>query len=433
MKEEQTILLHLHNVLHSSSFKERHRFSKNDFIRHRVLGFSTLFNSHLKMMASSLSVDLSRLFDSWKLSGTYSKQAFSKARKKLNWTAFTELNRIFLQQYIATFEPSLYLNKYRLLAVDGSLTQLPNSQALKDEFGTSKNQHGSGLAQGRASVLYDLLNEHVLDAQLAALSTGEPRLLETHLENFRQHFSCIDDPCIFLMDRNYPSFSLMHQLEQDKHSFVIRCTSTFCKEVREFAKDKSCDQKTLEIQLNSKRCKSWKGAPTTLKVRVVRIILPTGQEEYLLTNTDFDLEILSELYRLRWPVETFYGRLKGTMELENFSAKLPVGVRQDFYAKILLHNLSQMLIRPAQQQIDQEQEKKELKHKYKVNQNIAIGLLRDSLPKMLETGKITKTKLKQLVNKIKGEKTVVRPGRSPQRKDTSTNRQNYHITKRRAL
>jgi len=464
MKKIQAILSHLHEILTSVEFKERHRFNAHDFVRNRSLGFTILVASQLMIFSCSLSVVLCGLLEKWGIEGTYTKQAFSKARKKLNWSAFIELNRVFLQDYSSAFSPDLYMDKYRLLAVDGSLCQLPDCEVLKDEFGTSNNQHGQGMAMGRASVLYDVLNEHVLDGQFAPLSRGESSLLEDHLTNLDQHLNFITDPCLFLMDRNYPSFKLMHQLQKAGHFFVIRCKANHCKEVSSFAKDKSCNDKELVIKLNSQRCPGWKDFPSQIKVRIVRILLPSGQEEYLLTNTDFEPAILGQLYYLRWGVESFYGRFKSSMELENFTAKLPTGIQQDFHAKVLLHNLSQMFIRPAQEKIDQEQqqqqqqqqqqeqqeqeqqeqqqeqeqqeqeqEKKELKYPSKVNQHVAIGILRDKLAKMLETGKISQKGLSNLVDTIKKHKTPIRPDRNPPRKKAKKTRRKYHITKRRTL
>ena len=38
-------------------------------------------------------------------------------------------------------------------------------------------------------------------------------------------------------------------------------------------------------------------------------------------------------------IETFYGGVKGTVQLENFSSTLVEGILQDFYEKILSSNL----------------------------------------------------------------------------------------------
>lgn len=55
-------------------------------------------------------------------------------------------------------------------------------------------------------------------------------------------------------------------------------------------------------------------------IRVIKLILPSGETETLITNlrrikeTEFML-----LYFLRWPVETKYDVVKNKLALENFS------------------------------------------------------------------------------------------------------------------
>ena len=51
-----------------------------------------------------------------------------------------------------------WVEKYWLLAVDGSLLQLPESKALAKKFERWRNQQeAGGMLMGRCSVLYDVL------------------------------------------------------------------------------------------------------------------------------------------------------------------------------------------------------------------------------------------------------------------------------------
>ncbi len=63
---------------------------------------------------------------------------------------------------------------FRLLAVDGSVMELPNTPALQAYYGTSENQspHGT-LARARSSTLYDILNWLVVHTILGRYDRGQ--------------------------------------------------------------------------------------------------------------------------------------------------------------------------------------------------------------------------------------------------------------------
>jgi IS4 transposase len=80
----------------------------------------------------------------------------------------------------------------------------------------------------------------------------------------------------------------------------------------------------------------------TIKLRITKIILCTGEIEILLSNLDMNIVLyddLGELYNSRWGIETNYDFLKNIIELEAFSGKTKVSIEQDFYAKILCSNI----------------------------------------------------------------------------------------------
>jgi Transposase DDE domain len=54
------------------------------------------------------------------------------------------------------------------------------------------------------------------------------------------------------------------------------------------------------------------------------------------------------LYHLRWGIETFYGRLKTRLGLENFSGTSPEAVKQDFFAPVFITGLESILTDTAQ-------------------------------------------------------------------------------------
>lgn len=118
-----------------------------------------------------------------------------------------------------------------------------------------------------------------------------------------------------------------------------------------------------------------------IDVRITKIILNTGEEEYLFSNIlleDFDTKEVSNLYSKRWKIETAYDVIKNKLYVENFSGKKEVIIEQDFYVQILLLNMIQDLKNDANRKLEAEG-KKDLKYDYKINMNVFIGTFREYL------------------------------------------------------
>ena len=116
-------------------------------------------------------------------------------------------------------------------------------------------------------------------------------------------------------------------------------------------------------------------------------MLPTGEIEVLATSlidkkkhprSDF-----KSLYNMRWGVETFYSRIKNNLSLENFSGRTAEAVKQDFYATVFTTNLYFLLIKDAQETLDENNTGK--KYPMQVNNNRASGKMKELLvPLFLE-------------------------------------------------
>jgi hypothetical protein len=77
----------------------------------------------------------------------------------------------------------------RLLAVDGTKTQLPSDPKPRNVFGTSGRNETAQTAQ--ASALYDVLNGTFFDPRLGPMSTGERAMAMSHLGYLRDNFLAI--------------------------------------------------------------------------------------------------------------------------------------------------------------------------------------------------------------------------------------------------
>ena len=75
----------------------------------------------------------------------------------------------------------------------------------------------------------------------------------------------------------------------------------------------------------------------SIYVRCTRIVLKTGEIEYLFTNLteeEISYDELKELYNLRWKIETNYGHLKNNVQIESIISGKKILIEQDIYSRI---------------------------------------------------------------------------------------------------
>lgn len=96
----------------------------------------------------------------------------------------------------------------RVLAVDGSRMVLPNHPSVVEEFGVHKfgPKADSERSLVLGSMLYDVLNQITIDAQIAPYASSERDLLEAHLDKVKAGD-------LLLLDRGYPCFWLLFLLK----------------------------------------------------------------------------------------------------------------------------------------------------------------------------------------------------------------------------
>lgn len=379
------------------------------FSRRRILGFVDLLMSQICLLTRSLSVQISAYVQEWTFHGDCSKQAYSQARQKIRHEAFIALNQCLCTEFYRDTQLSTYQH-YVLLAVDGSLLQVPESQALLSHFGLASNapagQKSHSMPMARTSVVYDVCNQLVVDATLAAYTASEQSLFaQQHLPSLRKWKADHTHPVLLLADRNYASQAMFVSLLEAGIEFVIRLRSGFNRHLTQML---ACGQSQTLV------------ATASIRYRLVAIDLPNAAKEpireYLATSLlDAPLSSLKELYCLRWGIETHYNFQKNYLQIENFSSRLLEGIYQDYHAKILASNLRALLVKEAQEERRQEEQTKSLKYDYQINQAVALGLVRERVPALLWAQDWQK-EWQGLKRKIKRRLNPIKPGRSFPRK-----------------
>jgi hypothetical protein len=350
-----------------------------------------------------------------------SASAYSQARYKLKHTAFIELNE---KAVVATMYGDDDYQTYwgfRVLAVDGSKVLLPESEGVKEAFGTiayTNGQDSEPLGEhpyALASVLYDVLNRVALDATLGRADAYEVELAAGHLERTRSGD-------LLVMDRNYPSYRMLAELIQRERDFVIRCSAASFAVARAMLKGEGPESQIVTLRPCAGQVAAIreKGLPLSVRVRFVRIRLSTGEWEVLVTSLldeeRYPTEGFLELYGLRWGIESFYGLLKTRLALENFTGIGAEAVRQDFHATVYLSGLETILTASAQSQLDA----KVVRHPQIVNRAVSFNAIKNEALELLLGDQETEPLLEQLTALFLTNPTSVRKGRNPPRKKPSS-------------
>lgn len=344
------------------------------------------------------------------------KGAFSQARAKLNHEAFIELNDTVNQTFYEE-APYLVWHGMRLLGVDGSRFILPKHKSVIEEFG----EHSFGpnadskrsLALG--SFMYDLLNLVTLDAQIAPYASSERDLLYKHLAKTKAGD-------LLLMDRGYPSIALMFLLMAKGIEFCIRMKEDWWLSVKEFMESGE-KERIVCYRLPEKDKELLKDFPEMIgkeiKCRLICVELDNGEKEVLctsLTDTEkYPHEEFKELYHFRWNIEEGYKLFKSRLEVEAFSGKTALSVKQDFFAKVFTMSLCAVLAFPIEEKVKKEYNESKNKHPQKINRTNALSMIRH-ISVGLFIKKLIKKALDAFDSIVEKTREIVRVGRVVERK-----------------
>lgn len=347
------------------------------------------------------------------------KGAFSQARSKLNAWAFTRLNDVAVETFYNEAEYYTWHGK-RLLSVDGTRLVLPNHPSIKADYGESLYGPNADSPQSIAiaSMLYDVLNQLVLDAQIAPFKSksGERALLTKHMDK-------LDEGDLLLLDRGYPSLLLFFHLMAMGVDFCVRMKGSWWKQVRLF-KESEEKEMLVTFRLPEKDREKLQGFPgwadKSIECRLIKVELDTGETEILCTSlTDMEKYPIGEfkdLYHFRWNEEEAYKLLKNRVELEDFSGKTAIAVRQDFHAKIFLLTLSAAYAHPIEERVRNEYKAdKNRKYDQKINRTNTISMTKEILVPLFIKHKYEEA-LKAFDEIVYKTREIIRPGRKNERK-----------------
>jgi hypothetical protein len=418
-------------MINDSKSKEKYRKDDKSFTRNRKLSFSHAIVFMLRKSVKSLQNSLNEFFN--QIDGNLTKvtaSAYSQARKNISHEIFIDINKEAIIDTVYADKGTYKKYKdLRLLGIDGTRIQLPDSKDIKLEFGTitNLNQHAElpEYSGGLVSILYDLLNDLAIDSKLAPSHSSERHLAEDHIE-----FCSKND--LIIGDRGYPSYKLFSMIRQKGAHFLFRCSKSSFKEARELFSG-GIDSKTVIL----KRKNSYdNNVPSELPVRFIKVVLDTGEIEVLATSLldedAYPLDEFKELYWMRWGVETYFSTLKNRLDLENFTGKTSEAVKQDFYSTIMISNYESTLTADAQEELETRSVKN--KYKQKVNKAISFNTIKNRAIDLFFIEKVNDDELiKKMTELFLMNSNPIRRNRSFERSSSKNRSLGYHKRKKKII
>ena len=249
-------------------------------------------------------------------------------------------------------------------------------------MGVHSNQYKS-VASLKLAVDFDLLNELCFSASEHPKQTSDLRCIEDKVKS-----KAADTMTIY--DRGFGSILLLFLHQYWGSKCLIRIKVGFSNYTKNFLKTTD-NEAVIEVPLGDKCVKELKkmeinrSAVSTIKVRLIRIILPSGETEVLMTNvpqSEMNLTEAGEIYGLRWGIETAFNYAKNVFKLGVFSGYSEVAILQDIWCNLMAQNLENVLVLEQESTLALLNSKRV--EKYKINKAVGCETLLSQMKILLK-------------------------------------------------
>ncbi len=383
----------------------RHKDYKQSFSRNRVWDFKTLFLFICNMLNKRSQTEIDTFFfkkhnlpEEFRVS---TASAFSQCRNKMKYTAFKEVFEDLVSHYYQDYTTKKYYG-FRLIGIDGTVLTIPRTEETIEEFGENVLSSSRTWVKAQVSFATDVLNNICLDAVIGAYKESEQKQAQSH-------FSKLSNNNLYLFDRGYFNRRFLKEVADTNNQFCFRLAKNACSELIAFIKSKSRDE-----------INSIKVGEEQIKVRLTKVKLESGEDEYLLTSlfnqSLFTPNKLKKLYHLRWGIEEQFKDMKYALCIENFIGKKVNSIKQEFYANILTYNLSMMICKPM---IDKKSNiSKTKKYEYKANKRSILAKMKQCFIRLFSRLEYLPQIIKEMVSNLAKEAVPIRKGRKAPRSET---------------
>ena len=274
--------------------------------------------------------------------------AFSKARQRLGVTPLRELFRDVAQPLAAPGTPGAFYRSWRLMGIDGTTFDMPDTPANERIFGRGGNQRSpNAFPQVRVLALCELGTHAICDIALRPIRGSEQAMVPHLLRSLKPDM-------LLLWDRGFFGFQLIESVLGTGSHLLARVKAS-----------QLIFQRLEDLPDGSYRSKiypSYADRRHDRHGRIVRIIEYThddanragcGARNRLLTDVlnpdDLPARAAVLLYHERWEEELAFDEIKTHLNGRDLllRSKTPRGVVQELYGLFLAHRVIRRVMSDA--------------------------------------------------------------------------------------
>ena len=272
--------------------------------------------------------------------------SYSDARQRLGVDAIEAVDRRVRERLVAV---DSLVPGTRVIGVDATSVQLPDTSANQDHFPQPSNQSpGCGFPVMQLVAMFDLDTGALEGVTHSPLSAHEGGLFETEL------MPALDPGDLLVGDRAYGSYLHAAGLQALGADWLTRLHGKrkWPKGVRGDDVEVQWKRPALKDMPSHVSEEQWAALPKTLTVRYVRYRIESAgmrtREVIIVTSRrDLTIDQIARIYHARWGVELSFKDIKTTMGMEFVNAKSPAMAWKVVRTFLLAYNLLRALMLEA--------------------------------------------------------------------------------------
>lgn len=271
------------------------------------------------------------------------RATLTTARKRLSADLLRKLYQGVVTLLANSKTPTAFYQGMRLMAIDGTLLDCPDTEANRQEFGRVKNQTSHGaFPKVRVVSLCEIPTRVLWRSVIGTYHQSEQKLVLPLLEH-------LSPATLLLADRHFGIAPIIYRLIQGKVPFLIRVKKSQCFPLQERLSDGSFLSTIYNHKNDRRSCRPGK------TVRVIRYqhVDPNrphvGEIHVLITNLLDPIKYpaleLIDLYHKRWEEEIAFSEWKVLMcKGRVLRSQSPEMVRQEIWGTLIAHFIIRKLI-----------------------------------------------------------------------------------------
>jgi DDE family transposase len=355
------------------------------------------------------------------------EEAFVQARARMPLDFWIALALLLADRFAKERDDVIRWKHFRLIALDGTLVNLPRYQALADHFGTAKGGHGGRIPQARMVMLQFPLARVPYRWTVGPKSQAERTMAEPLLNHLHKND-------LLLMDRGFWSYGLFCRIVQRKAFFAIReFSQAHLKRVQRLGPKDTLvtyaptDPKWRKLGLPEEmllrhivyQVRGFRPSAVITNVTDPKLI---SYHEWVGMTTRHEVgRVLDDaIYHRRWEIETSFRELKVSQRMKTLRGRTPGTIYYEIGSHVLLYLMVRWLMVEAAMEHGLDP--------LRLSFTEALGEIKDMVQTLVTASpqRIREILLPRLLHRIASHQVPLRPGRHfPRPNDTKVKNLGY--------